>query len=91
MKLQLARMHKEFGRDYINKCGDCCNLSSYSQGRKWYKCDRYGDSRSTATDWALSWPACGKFNIPLGKERPLIEYVKMCIDQNLELEGQMSL
>ena len=46
-----------------NVCGGCTNLNRSCVGRRTrYKCRVYGETRSEATDWAKSWPACGMFN-----------------------------
>lgn len=57
---KLIAMHKMFGK--VKKiCGNCCHL----KGDKgcYRKCELYGVSNSSATDWALSWQACGAFNL----------------------------
>lgn len=55
-------MHKEFGFSPGNKCRGCDNLTSKMRDRRYYKCSVYGVSASEATDWALSWDACGMYN-----------------------------
>ena len=93
MKLQLSRMHKEWGRYYPNKCGDCCNRARYEyRGKTYRKCERYGESHSDATDWADSWMACGKYNVPLGPgEAPLIRWAVRDKPKRTEVEGQTGL
>ena len=73
---KIKAMHREYGRLDGRKCGDCCNLSSYTQSRTWYKCEAYGNSRSEATDWAKRNIACGLFNIPFVYRIPLIQKLK---------------
>lgn len=77
MKLQLARMHKQFGREHVHACGTCCNfVRGEYHDKMLQKCERYGLSHSDATDWAKSWGACGMYNVPIAKgERPLKDYV----------------
>ena len=46
-------------------CADCCHLrSGYYGDRKLRKCYVYGMTHSEASDWALSYPACGQKNKP---------------------------
>lgn len=94
MKIQLQRMHKEFGREHVHKCGECCNFWKSRKGeycdRSLQKCLRYGMSHSDATDWAQGWEACRMFNIPLADgERPLMEYVSRKRPPAGEIPGQM--
>lgn len=50
------------GYDNAHVCKDCAYISCYSHnGRNYYKCDKIGDSRSTATDIRLSDTACKYF------------------------------
>ena len=93
MKQQLERMHNQFGRNHVAKCGTCCN---YFQGRYHdrvlRKCARYGASHSEASDWAQSWPACGMYNKPLPDgERPLMEYVYRRREPDGEVPGQVGM
>jgi len=61
----IATMHSMFGKRDGSICRDCTNLLGYSYfGKKYYKCDIYGVSHSTATDWKLKWQACGHFDKP---------------------------
>ena len=57
---KIAAMHQVFGKSPGHICTDCpALLCKEGHGRRYYKCYCYGDSASTATDWAKSWPACG--------------------------------
>ncbi len=56
---KIIAMHKMFGK-VKNVCGNCCHLIGNKGSYR--KCELYGISRSEATDWALSWQACGAFN-----------------------------
>ena len=82
-------MHKYFGKtDY--KCGDCNNLIWYDHhGRNYKKCRIYGLSHSEATDWALRWQSCGKYNQEYtGKE--IVKMVKReTSNEDVVLPGQM--
>lgn len=59
---KIDAMHKRFGKIDGKRCGDCCNLHEWLWSKKYFKCSVYGMSRSTATDWAKKWTACGMFN-----------------------------
>lgn len=47
-----------YGYDEQHRCKDCANLRSYQANRKWYKCAKMGESRSSATDIRLKDFAC---------------------------------
>ena len=55
-------MRSLFGQ-YDAKCKDCIHLKGGVN--EYRKCRLYGNSASEATDWALSWQACGMFNQPV--------------------------
>lgn len=57
---KIAAMHKEYGRGWGYKCGDCPWLHKTLGGKKsYYKCAAYGESSSEASDWSKKWEACG--------------------------------
>lgn len=93
MKKQPERMHKQFGRDHIHKCGTCCNfVRGRYHDRILQKCKRYGLTHSEASDWAQSWQACGMYDRPLPDgERPLMEYVGRRREPEGEVPGQVGL
>lgn len=75
MNRKIDAMHERFGR-HDGICKECGNLECYYQnGRYYYKCKVYGNSRSAATDWRLSWDACGMYN-SLWTGRTIIELLK---------------
>ena len=56
-------MYFLFGREEGKKCKDCPHIVRHGWGnRNYIKCEMYGNSNSEATDWALSWTACGLIN-----------------------------
>lgn len=55
-------MYEFFGK-IDNVCANCCHLLGDTGCYR--KCEVYGVSHSEATDWALSWQACGLFNQPV--------------------------
>lgn len=63
MKYKIKAMHDTFGKVENHKCKECSNLykSSY-RSMKLKKCTCYGLTHSSATDWNLSFMACGLFN-----------------------------
>lgn len=83
-------MHREFGFSPGNKCKTCDNLIVQQANRRYYKCEVYGATDSEASDWRLSYDACGKYN----KEydgRPIIEMVRSWPVPEEPLPGQQSL
>ena len=55
-------MHRQFGKTEGQICRDCSNLYRRRYSRTYIKCSVYGNSCSAATDWKVSYPACGMFN-----------------------------
>lgn len=91
---KLELMHYTFGVIANHYCRECKNLCSYSANRKWYKCSVYGETSSDASDWRLSYTACGMFNKDYDGF-PIINLVKRekSIREKAEIniEGQMKL
>lgn len=57
----LAQMHARFGHgaDAVT-CGTCQHLVKVTHGsRAYWKCRRYGVTRSEHSDWRKKWAACG--------------------------------
>lgn len=55
-----AVMHRRHGTADGKRCADCVHLIRTCNGRRsYYKCARYGISRSDATDWRVNALACG--------------------------------
>ncbi len=86
---KIDAMHKRYGKIEDKRCGDCCNLHVWLWSKKYFKCSAYGMSRSTATDWANKWIACGQFNIPYEPDdhRPLFYREP----ESTTMEGQMEI
>ena len=83
-------MYATFGVDpQCRKCKDCpCLVRVSTTGRAYYKCSVYGQSSSTATDWAGKWMACGRFGKPLEQgERTVLWVTKG--DKGNSGEGQL--
>lgn len=63
---KISAMHKLFGKYpgvEPRTCNDCKNLLRFSyKHRNYKKCEVYGVGNGEATDWNLSYEACGLFN-----------------------------
>lgn len=87
---KIERMHALFGLDEHHKCGECCNFASGRYMSKILrKCQAYGLTHSSASDWAKSWVACGIFDQEYTGRR----VIKLTDRENLvvPLEGQIDL
>ena len=76
---KIFAMHKLFGRCGILKCQGCSHCIQYdNRSRRYYKCELYGESSSSATDWRLSYDACGMRDVEVDMENwfPVIERLK---------------
>lgn len=79
---RIHAMHKRFGIDWKNTCKDCRHLISGEwHDRRYHKCELYGMSHSEATDWRLSWMACGAFDLDtdIDKWFPVLEELKHAV------------
>jgi hypothetical protein len=91
MLRKIDKMHQMFGEDKDHKCKDCCHLIREEyHGRNYFKCEVYGQSNSEATDWRLSYTACGLCNRPYDGDIEIYT-IRDTQRQNEPLEGQMSL
>ena len=88
---KIVAMHREYGKDCAHKCADCPNLCIYAtSSHTRYKCTAYGDSCSSATDWAKRWTACGLYAKPIAADHiPLMRRLKPAKRQEKPLDGQM--
>lgn len=89
---KIKAMHKRFGVDPAHRCGECCNLIVKTWQRRYIKCVVYGDSNSTATDWAARNVACGHFGAPFNpsRERTVVSTVVRGAGREKEpLQGQI--
>lgn len=72
-------------------CGDCENLMRCRPtDRVVYKCSIYGNTRSAASDWRKSYPACNWYNQERS-EHNLIRCGFTDQSQASQCEGQVSL
>lgn len=56
---RIAMMHRRHGVTPGQTCGTCRHLTTQGRNRVYYKCQRYGVSSGSGTDWRLKWAACG--------------------------------
>lgn len=85
-------MYRLFGMHGGQKCKNCLNLISREWDKKYYKCSVYGVSSCEATDWRLSYNACGLFNKEWSGGR-IVELVRSNEFKTTEekpLDGQIS-
>lgn len=89
---KIDAMHRRFGPHVGKQCRDCIHLiGGEYHNRRYYKCKVYGISRSEATDWRLSYPACGAYNVPENELDAFSPYLMQLVrERNAEppLEGQ---
>ena len=61
-QLRVTAVHKVWGPGPEGEtCRACHHLVSRDYHRGYLKCQMYGVSGSSATDWRAKWPACGAF------------------------------
>ena len=89
MKRKHDVMYAEYGKDYAHTCKQCTNCVYNTRDKRYYKCLRYGDSASEATDWAIGKTACGMFDVPLGLgEYPMIKRRRRDAKKAVQVNGQ---
>ena len=91
---KIQAMHKRFGTCGVLQCRDCCHLiSGKYHDKRYHKCELYGMSHSEATDWRLSYQACGMYNVPQDMRwfTPLFEQIKHDPKIFPPLDGQIRL
>lgn len=91
MLKKIDRMHDLFGKSPGNQCRKCFHL--IGGVNEYRKCAVYGQSVSEATDWRLSYPACGLWNkpVPKGMDIPVVRLNIGARNEELQVPGQMSL
>lgn len=59
---KIKLMHELFGKGPDASCKGCSNILRIRWHDKSYrKCSVYGTTHSDATDWCVSYPACGMY------------------------------
>ena len=91
---KIGFMHSIFGCDTENrKCKDCMHFTRQWRGRRLVrKCDVYGESSSSATDWNASFSACGCFNRKTDEENLYLRNSKYASKNGIvTLKGQVEI
>lgn len=60
---RLTQMYRYYGKIKSKQCRDCIHLQTLRYSQTFFKCAKYGVTRSSATDWRKSWTACGLHKI----------------------------
>jgi len=60
---KIEKMHLLYGRQEnpMMSCADCRHCIGRYFSKTYWKCELYGISGGSATDWNRKWPACGRF------------------------------
>ena len=90
---KIFAMHRRFGTCGVLRCKTCSHLVRHEYNRNYYKCELYGESSSEATDWKVSYQACGMYNVPQNMETyvPVIEQIKHLPRIEPPIDGQIRL
>ena len=85
---KIAAMHRLFGTKE-GLCRDCDHLiGGKYHNKQYYKCELYGVTHSEATDWRLSYQACGMYNIQTwANPEPIIDTLKRS-PKDVTVDGQ---
>ena len=89
---KIHAMHRRFGTCGVMRCKTCKHcLCIDHHNRRYYKCELYGVSYSEATDWRLSYPACGAYNMPVDIKRwePIITQIIRSPNTPKPIDGQL--
>lgn len=92
-KWKIGRMQKRFGK-VNDRCKNCSHFVIWSgYAKNYFKCEVYGTSNSTATDWRKSYPACGMFNDDSwnGVEMIKVFNATKKEQEEIQVDGQISL
>lgn len=83
-------MRFKFGTEFGHQCKECKNLCFYEANRKYFKCSVYGNTNSEASDWKLSYEACGMFNKDYDG-LPVIKLVSTSKKEMPQIKGQIEM
>lgn len=88
---KIDAMHKLFGEGPA-LCKDCDHfISGTYHDKRLHKCALYGITHSDATDWRLSYKACGMFNrSPDDNWIPVLKRLKQATETIDQLPGQLN-
>ena len=88
---KIELMHEVFGMTTDAKCKECSNLLRLKWRDKSYrKCAVYGATHSDATDWCVSYTACGMFCKEYNGKN-VVNLVHPDKKEELPLDGQMDM
>lgn len=59
--MRIRAMHSVYGLTEGQTCGTCRHLICKHYSKRYYKCGMARQTSSAATDWRVSWQACGKW------------------------------
>ena len=61
LPMRIRGMHTTYGVTEGERCGTCAHLYMRQFNHRYYKCSMAKQSNGPATDWRVSWQACGKW------------------------------
>lgn len=89
---KIFAMHKRFGTCGVFRCKDCNHLvGGKYHDKQLYKCELYGLTHSNASDWRLSYQACGMYNMEVDMDNwiPVIKQIVPKPKLQLPVNGQV--
>lgn len=89
MLRKIDLMHSLYGVIPSQKCKDCMHLKGGVN--EYRKCEIYGQTHSEATDFRLSYTACGMFNREWDGDIPVVRMNNGVKKEEEQIPGQMSL
>lgn len=87
---KIFAMHRRFGTCGVLRCEGCNHLiTDNSHKRRFRKCELYGNTFSSATDWKVSYQACGMYNVKqdMNEWVPVIKRIGKSYE--LPIDGQI--
>lgn len=93
MANKIELMHRIFGKNEKYCCIECSHFKRKTYGSRTYrKCEVYGDSNSTGTDWKASYIACGLAPWKAYTGRQIVELARAKRkSKNDDIPGQMKM
>ena len=89
---KIAAMYNRYGAWMDCKCRGCSHLiSGEYHGKRYHKCELYGLSRSEATDWRLSYAACGLYDVDVDMGEWVPVMYRLTSSPAPPLDGQITL
>lgn len=93
MANKIELMQRIFGKNEKLCCIECSHFKRKTYGSRTYrKCEVYGDSNSTGTDWKASYIACGLAPWKAYTGRQIVELARAKRkSKNDDIPGQMKM